>query len=195
MKFMRLFPGLRTGLAAGAGAVLAIGVQGGAGASTLVFGGLGKTCYQLAKAGQDTPDALKACTIAIEEEAMIPKDRAATYVNRGVIRTNRKEWPAALEDFREAQEINPALGEAYVSEGVVHAYQQRYPEAIAAIDRGLSLRLAEPEKAYFNRGVARLGMNNVRGAYEDYKKAAELKPDWLLAQERLSWFVVSSAPR
>ena len=193
MAPMRLLPKSRTGLAAGV--VLAMSAQGNAGASTLVLGGLGKTCYQLARAGQDTSDALKACTVALEQEAMTPKDRAATHVNRGVIHTNRKAWSAALEDFRDAQEINPTLGEAHVSEGVVHAYQQRYPDAIAAIDRGLSLRLAEPEKAYFNRGVARLGMNDVRGAYADYKKAAELKPDWPLAQERLSWFTVSSAPR
>ena len=193
IKPMRLLPRLRTGLAVGV--LLAMSAQGDVSASTLVLGGLGKTCYRLAKAGQDTRDALKTCTMALQQEAMTPKDRAATHANRGVVRTKRKEWSAALEDFRQAMEIDPALGEAHVGEGVVHSYQQRYPEAIAAIDRGLSLGLAEPEKAYFNRGVARLGMNNVRGAYKDYKKAAELKPDWALAQERLSWFVVTAAPR
>jgi len=62
------------------------------------------------------------------------------------------------------------------------------------IDRGLALNPGEPEKAYFNRGLAEEGLDNIPAAYRDYSHAAELKPDWAPPRNELSRFTVATRP-
>ena len=48
----------------------------------------------------------------------------------------------------------------------------------------------EPEKAYYNRGLANEGLDDVKAAYFDYLRALELKPDWPIPQRELRRFSV-----
>jgi tetratricopeptide (TPR) repeat protein len=45
--------------------------------------------------------------------------------------------------------------------------------------------------AYYNRGLTKEKLNDVRGAYEDYKKALELNPTFTLAADQLKRFTVT----
>ena len=48
-----------------------------------------------------------------------------------------------------------------------------------------------PQIAYADRGLAHEALGNVRAAYEDYKKAAEIEPDFALtASSQLARFKV-----
>jgi hypothetical protein len=66
----------------------------------------------------------------------------------------------------------------------------RFSDGISVINRGLDLKPVEPEKAYFNRAIAREALNDLQGAYEDYRMASELKPSWLMPQQEMARFVV-----
>jgi len=46
------------------------------------------------------------------------------------------------------------------------------------------------EKAYFNRALAREAAGDVKGAYLDYVKALQLKPEWAPAVKELARFEV-----
>jgi len=161
-------------------------------ATTVLGNGLAEVCSNYAKAGDDREEALHVCTVALETEAMRRRDRAGTYVNRGVIRMRRQDYAAARRDFELAVRLQPDLGEAYVNRGGALVGEKRYMEALLEIDKGLALGPEEPEKAYYNRGLANEGLADLKAAYFDYKRAMELKPDWEIPRRELSRFTVRS---
>jgi tetratricopeptide (TPR) repeat protein len=164
---------------------------GGARASTTVIGGgIAHDCGQLAIAGQFGREALETCTLALEEEPLDRADEAKTHVNRAVIYLRRGAFDRAGEDLASAQRLDPSLAEIYVNRGALLIRETKYQEAIDEINHGLSLNPSEPEKAYFNRALAREQMDDPRGAYLDYRKANELNPKWPEPVKAMSRFEV-----
>jgi hypothetical protein len=69
----------------------AIGCAGTAGASTLVIGGgAAKDCAQAAINGRKDDASVTTCTLALETETLNFRDRARTYVNRGVLQMRQR---------------------------------------------------------------------------------------------------------
>jgi tetratricopeptide (TPR) repeat protein len=165
-------------------------------AAFTVFGsGEAQSCAQAArdmeKGVAPTAQSLVPCDSAIENESLSMRDRAGTYINRGVLYLARGGYQQAKADFDSAVALMPALGEAYTNRGAALLALQLYTSAIADIDRGLALNPSEPEKAFFNRGLAEEALDNIPAAYRDYARAAELKPGWALPLNELSRFTVS----
>jgi tetratricopeptide (TPR) repeat protein len=138
------------------------------------------------------PRSIETCTMAIEAESLRQRDLAGTYINRGTLYLARGGYHEAKQDFDSAIAIMPALGEAYTNRGAALVGLQLYNDAIADIDRGLALNPGEPEKAYFNRGLAEEALDNIPAAYRDYSRAAELKPGWAPPINELSRFTVGT---
>ena len=171
-------------------------VAGQASASIVVLGNtLSGSCSKVAVAGREDRAALDLCSRALAEEAVNGRNLAATLVNRGVIYMRRGDARAALADFEKAVERDPLLGEAYVNRGAVHVSEGRFAQGLADTERGMALGLTAPERAYFNRGMAREWLEDEKGAYLDYRKAAELAPGWELPREQLARFTVISNRR
>ena len=156
-----------------------------------IIGGQAEICARDAKADIFTPEAIETCSIALTTEVLQGHLLAATYVNRGTMFIGAANYGSALKDFDEAIKAEPGLGVAYVNRGGALVGLRRYKEAEAEIDKGLALMPEEPEKAYGNRAIARWSQDNVKGAYEDFTKALELKPDWAWPKEQLTHFTVS----
>ena len=172
-------------------AVAAMSVSGQANAATTVLGnGLSAFCSQAAKAGADDQPSLEVCTLALETESMRRRDRAGTYVNRGVIKMRRQDYDDALKDFNAAIRLQPDMGEAYINRGGSLVGQKRYMEALLDIDKGLALNPEEPEKAYYNRALANEGLDDIKAAYFDYLRAVELAPEWDIPRRELLRFSV-----
>jgi tetratricopeptide (TPR) repeat protein len=68
--------------------------------------------------------------------------------------------------------------------------EERYSEGLDQIDKGLALGVKDPEKALFNRAMAHEGLGDMKAAYQDYSKAAELNPAWDAPKNELARFTV-----
>jgi tetratricopeptide (TPR) repeat protein len=80
------------------------------------------------------------------------------------------------------------LGEGYVDRGAIMIVMRRYDDAVADFDKGISLGANRLQIAYYDRAIADEALGNIRAAYEDYKKAAEIQPDFALATQQLTRF-------
>ena len=177
--------------AAALAALLALFATSASGAAFVLGGGMADGCSRAAIAGRDDRPSLDLCSMALETQPLLKRDRAGTYVNRGVIHLRRKAFAEARRDFDAALRLEPALGEAFVNRGAAFIAQRRYREGVNEIDRGLALGPDEPEKAYFNRALAHEGLDDMKAAWLDYQKALELRPDWEAPRRELTRFQVS----
>src|SRR5678815_4755209 len=163
---------------AAAGAALAWASSATAAAVTVIGGRMARECSQAALGGEKDVRFELKCTQALESEMLSLPARAGTYVNRGILKLRRHEFASAQFDFNRAIETKPGLGEAYVNRGAAAVGAKRYADGLADLNKALELGIDEPEKAYYNRALAFEGLDDLKAAYFDYKKAVELKPDW-----------------
>lgn len=166
-------------------------VPASAEASVKVLGdGFGSLCYEYARNGHASEEGVDTCTRALTEQSLSPSDIAATLVNRGILHMYARQHKRALADYEQALKVAPALAEAYINKGIVLVNLGRDSEAIAALSHALELNPERPELAYHARGVAHEMLGKMRSAYRDYRKAAELKPEWQEPQAQLRRFSV-----
>jgi tetratricopeptide (TPR) repeat protein len=179
-----------TGLALGLCALSSAWTAPAHAAASYFGAGPALSCYQgaLSARGQQTDVAL--CTVALETQPLTVTDRAATLVNRGVIRLHRKEAAAALGDFDQALRLNPELGEALVNRGAALIMLDRPQDAVAAITAGLARNAQDPHEALFNRAFAYEELGQYKAAYKDFREAQRLKPEWPAPTIELARYVV-----
>lgn len=174
-------------------------------AVVIVMGnGLAQNCYETALAlslGFPPPELVytgtlidpkpvDVCTSAIQNDELLGRDLAGTYVNRGVLHFLDADYEAALKDFDRAITIDDGIGESYANRGAALVALHRWADAEPAITKGIELGSSELEKSYYNRAIAYEELGNVKAAYYDYLKAAELKPDWTEPKTQLTRFTV-----
>ena len=159
-------------------------------AVTVIGGGMAQACSKAALSGATEFKFEAVCTMALDSELLSMRDRAGTYVNRGVLKLRRKEFASAEFDFNKAIQAKPDLGEAYINRGASSVGARRYAEGLTDLNKALELGVDEPEKAYYNRARAYEGLDNMKAAYFDYQKAIELKPDWEQPKKELARFSV-----
>ena len=162
-----------------------------------IFGnGLAQGCAQAARDQEKgipaTPRAIELCSTALSNESLPLHDLAGTYINRGVLYLGLTKYREAKLDFDAAVQLMPEVGEAYTNRGAALVGLALYADAISDIDRGLELKSGEPEKAYFNRGLAEEGLDDIQAAYRDYIHASELKPEWQVPRNELARFSIGT---
>ena len=157
-------------------------------AVTVIGCGLAEACANAAISGKSDRKFEQLCTQALEQEALSSRDRAGTYVNRGVMKLRRANYDAAVTDFNQAVRIKPDMGEGYVNRGAAAIGMHRYADSMTDLNKGIELGLDEPAKAYYNRAMAHEGLDDAKAAYFDYQKAIELSPDWNAPREQLVRF-------
>ena len=86
------------------------------------------------------------------------------------------------------------MGEAYVNRGAAAIGDHRYAESRPDLNKAIELGTEEPAKIYYNRALAYEGLDDVKSAYFDYLKAAELSPDWPAPKDELVRFSVAPRP-
>jgi tetratricopeptide (TPR) repeat protein len=143
--------------------------------------------------GQRT-DAMASCTAALNQK-MLVKDRIATLANRGAIEAASGEVDAAIADYNSALTLNPKMADIYIDRGTALMRATRYQDAKADFDTALSLGPTSTYIAYFDRAMAQEKAGNITAAYQDYKQAALLEPNFEPARAELARFqVVTRAP-
>ncbi len=182
---------LKIWMATGA-AVLALATAGQSRAAvTVIGGGMAQACSDAAVGGENDLKFQDVCTQALDTEFLNSRDRAGTYVNRGVLRLRRGSYAEATSDFNQAVRLKPDMGEAYVNRAAASIGQRRYADGLPDINKGLELGVHEPAKAYYNRALAYEGLDDAKSAYFDYQKALEINPEWDAPRQQLVRFSVS----
>ncbi|BCW90631.1 hypothetical protein sos41_38040 [Alphaproteobacteria bacterium SO-S41] len=165
---------------------------GSASAATAVLGsGSEQACFQAAETDSPAHTALASCDAALENIALPPADRAATYANRSVILLSREQPAAALADAEMALKLAPTMKAAVVNKAGALMMLGRYAEARAALDDALpGIEGAALERGLYNRAVASEELGDLKAAYRDYKRAADLNPNFEAAHVELARFKV-----
>lgn len=184
----RLLRALCIGLIAGT-----VSTSGAFAAVTVIGSGSAQLCYRAADQGEASHQALAYCNDALSG-ALTQEDRAATYVNRGVLELAMMRVNAAQDDFNAGLAINGNLGEAYVDRGATLIAQKKFAEAIIDINKGLALNAKQPHIAYYDRAVADEALGNLKAAYDDYRQALTVQPDFKQASDELKRFKIVEKP-
>jgi tetratricopeptide (TPR) repeat protein len=162
-------------------------------AVSVIGSGPAELCYQGADSHQDPGEFLISCNLALAG-SLSDADRAATYVNRGVLKLDLRMFNAAADDFNAGLKINASIGEGYVDLGATEIVGKHYADAIAHINKGLALGTKQPEDAYYDRAMADEALGNLQAAYDDYRHALSLAPDFTLASDQLKRFKIVDKP-
>ena len=174
-------------LIAGAGL---LGAAGAHAATQVIGSGLARICYEAAETERASRAAIENCDRALTEEALAFDDMVATHVNRGILRGRMGDLRGALADYDRAISLDPEQAEAYANKGGLALKREAWNEALTLFDIALAKQTKRPEIAFYGRGIAHEMMGNVANAYADYKRAAELAPDWQEPKVELARFRV-----
>lgn len=163
------------------------------GAVTVIGNSLARECFEAAESPmQPTMNDVRLCDEAFSGEAMSQHDTVATYVNRGILKLRRNQVDAAIADFDQAIQIDPTQPEAYLNKGSALIRANHSADAIGLFTVALEHNTERPELAHFGRAIANEDMGNVREAYNDYRRASELDPNWAEPRTELRRFRVVS---
>ena len=162
------------------------------GAVTVVGGGMAQACYEAVEYGQGPISrAVDICTQALERENMKRRDRAATHTNRGILFMRLGNNTRALWDYQRGLNLMPNLQETKVNLGAALYNLQRYQEAMTALNEGIGTSDIEARAiAHYNRGLTHEKLGDIQSAYEDFREALILKPDFALAATQMQRFTV-----
>jgi tetratricopeptide (TPR) repeat protein len=159
-------------------------------AVTIIAGnGPAQMCYDGADMGGDPKEYVAFCDEALHS-LLSQHDRAATYINRGVLMFSAIKADEASQDFDQGLAIDDSIAEGYVDRGAAAIMKKDYAGAIKDIDKGISLGAKDLHLAYYDRGMADEGLGDVQGAYRDYRQALSVQPDFKLASDQLKRFKV-----
>ena len=176
-----------------AASFLAMAIPAASAQVSVIGGGIARDCYEAAFFANVSPqEGERICTKAIEAEVMKLENRAATYTNRGVLRMRAGKYDSALSDYAVAKNLKPDLGAVWLNEGAAHIFRKDFSSALVSLDKAIELDSQDLYAAYYNRAIARENTGDVAGAYYDFQKALELKPDFERAQWQLSRFTVTN---
>ena len=168
------------------GACLVAGLPAAHGADTVIGSPRAETCFQSAVSGDSSLPAIELCTAALQNDPLPSQDRAATYVNRGILQSRRGEHEAAYDDFSRALEMERALVHALINRGNVLVRMMRYDEAVADYDRAVFFSEGRDPLVFFNRSLAYENLGRGAEAREDLVRAVQLDPESPTYREALA---------
>ena len=165
------------------------------GAVTVIGNSSARMCFEAADSPM-IPSArdMEFCNDALSQDSLSLHDEVATRVNRGILKLRRNQIEASIADFDEAMRLDPRQPEAYLNKGAALIRADNPTEALQLFTVALDYHTRRPEIAHFGRAIANETLGNVRAAYEDYRAASELAPNWADPQTELRRFRVVQTP-
>jgi len=133
-------------------------------------------CYRAALRG-DYDSGVDWCTTAIESQALPTEDLAATYSNRGLLRSRNGEIDDALKDHDKAIRIAPGMGSLYVNRANTYVRAKRMSDAMSDLEQAIAIADASLAAAHYNRALLFQRLGDGRAARADAERAAELSPE------------------
>ena len=162
-----------------------------ASAAVLSVGGpLSQNCYQAALSGDTRDQGIDSCTRALSEEPLATHDRAATFINRGILQMGRGKDTFADADFDAALRLDQSLPDGWLNKGFLRLRRGEGRAALPLLQTGIDRGARRQALAIFARGVAYEQMGNYESAYADLRRAQQLEPRWSMPGEYLADFKV-----
>ena len=164
-------------------------------AVTVIGGGMARDCFEAVESGRGSPDeAMRSCDLALLQERLSRHNRAATYINRGILFMRDGRFERAMYDFERGIESKPELKEAQVNYGAALYNLQRYQDAMTALNQGIETDDPRAKAvAHYNRALTHEKLGDVTAAYYDFKAAIDIQPGFDLAVQQLTRFQVVPA--
>lgn len=181
---------MRTLTVAAGMALIMIPLSSAAAAVLSVGGPLSQNCYEAALTGDTRDQSIDSCTRALTEEPLATRDRAGTYVNRGILQMVRGKDVLADTDFDAALRLDRGLPDAWLNKGFLRLRRGDGHAALPLLQNGIDRGARRQAQAIFARGVAYEQMGQFNLAYADLKRAQELEPGWSMPTEYLADFRV-----
>ena len=165
------------------------------GAVTVIGNSSARMCFEAADSPM-IPSArdMEFCNDALSQDSLSLHDEVATRVNRGILKLRRNQIEASIADFDEAMRLDPRQPEAYLNKGAALIRADNPTEALQLFTVALDYHTRRPEIAHFGRAIANETLGNIRAAYDDYRAASALAPNWQDPQTELRRFRVVQTP-
>jgi len=96
-----------------------------------------------------------------------------TYYNRALASVAKKDWDAAIADYRKSLTIDASHPQVYMALAVAYYGAKRYTEALAVFDKVIAMD-AKNASAYYNKSIVLNVLNDKAGALGNMQKSCEL---------------------
>jgi tetratricopeptide (TPR) repeat protein len=133
---------------------------------------IGKNAYQLLYFGQ-IKDSLNLAKLAIK----INNTNETLWTILAETQIANKLYDDALVSLKNAQKINPKMGEIYFAKSTIYLKQSKIKKAKSSLLSGIKI-LPENFKAIFQLGNIYLMEKNYEKAIEEFDKAIKIKKDF-----------------
>lgn len=143
------------------------------------------------RSGTVTDAATNTCRQALGWAHFAPDEKGPVLSNNGVLHLIRGDYQAALADFNSALRAGAEPSSTLNDRGLAQAGLLQYQAAVDSYGEALTKATGNQERIYFNRAMAEEDLGNLKAAFLDYRKAAELAPTWRKAADQLSRFKVA----
>ena len=166
------------------------------GAVTVIGGGLARACYEAVEYTKVSGEkAIDICDMALEQESLTKRNRAATLTNRGILFMRLGQHQRALVDYNRSIRLMPELLESKVNQGAALYGLGRYEEAMTALNAGIYTDSVDARAVgFYNRALCYEKLGDLQSAYEDFRKALETQPAFKQAADQMARFTVVEAP-
>ncbi len=102
---------------------------------------------------------VESCNVALIEVGLSDDDRAATFVNRGILYAAFGSLAEALSDYEEAINLQADLAQIYINRGIVYHFEKQFDLALADYNQALELNVENKYLVFFARGIINEEMN------------------------------------
>lgn len=86
----------------------------------------------------------------------------------------------ALASYQEAISLEPNYAKAYADIGNIYVYQEEYERALEYLDIAVD-KVSDDSDIYYNRGLAQFRLENYTEAHDDFSRALQLTPTYIMA--------------
>jgi Flp pilus assembly protein TadD len=126
-------------------------------------------------------DRTRAQTLLVRLSELLPRDWRI-QVQLGGKAFAEKDWNGVIRAMRQASALNPKAGEPYNQLAYAFAFQRRFEDAIAAIDKYAALKPSDPNPLD-SKGEILLMAGRFPEADAAFRRAADITPTFWLALE------------
>jgi eukaryotic-like serine/threonine-protein kinase len=121
----------------------------------------------------------------LEQAVVLAPQNFEVHFQLGRLLTQKQQYPAAIQEYQQALNINNRIPEAYFNLGYIHLIQGNYDLAIQHLEWCRALSPPYQDEVLTNIGIVYLRKKNSRQARSYFQEASRLNPRNTVARDYL----------